>query len=128
MLATEAKLPMDPIEKAEPTDPIDMKEPYEPIDRQELREYALRTDCRELNDRIDKRSSELAMIQVSVASSNYSTDSERMRRIRNEVELRTETGDECRPWPHVIPAPCHCLQAFVAAHPRARLAMTRHHE
>lgn len=44
MLKAEAKLPIDPIEKAEPTDPIDMKDPYDPIDRKELREYALSID------------------------------------------------------------------------------------
>jgi len=44
MLKAEAKLPMEPIEKAEPTDPIDMNDPYDPIDRQESREYALSMD------------------------------------------------------------------------------------
>lgn len=52
-LTTEAKLPIEPIEKAEPTDPIDMNEPYEPIDRNELREKALSTDLRELIERIE---------------------------------------------------------------------------
>jgi hypothetical protein len=53
MLKAEAKLPIEPIEKAEPTDPIDMNEPYDPIDMKELREYALSTDCADFTERSD---------------------------------------------------------------------------
>ena len=67
-LRTDAKLPIEPIEKAEPTEPIDMKEPYDPIDMNELREKALSTDCRELMERIESCDMSLFMAPVSPVS------------------------------------------------------------
>jgi hypothetical protein len=67
MLKAEAKLPIEPIEKAEPTDPIDRNDPYDPIDMNELREYALSTDCADFTERSDDPSAagKLSMHEVS---------------------------------------------------------------
>ena len=68
-LRTDAKLPIEPIEKAEPTEPIDMNEPYDPIDMNELRENALSTDCRELMERIESWATSLFMSLLSPTES-----------------------------------------------------------
>lgn len=67
-LSTDAKLPIEPIEKAEPTEPIDMNEPYDPIDMNELREKALYADCRELIERNESVAMSVFISPVSPVS------------------------------------------------------------